>query len=88
MSRYGKCSRLVSSASGAVVQANQKVTPMKKLNRLRERLQQRCRGAVFVEYLLLVTLVGIGVIVGLATLRGALINELIDLADAINAINS
>jgi len=45
------------------------------------------RGTVFVEYLLLVTLVGIGVIVGLATVRTALINELNDLAQAINAIN-
>jgi pilus assembly protein Flp/PilA len=45
------------------------------------------RGTVFVEYLLLVTLVGIGVIVGLAAVRTALINELNDLAQAINAIN-
>lgn len=46
------------------------------------------RGAVFIEYLLLVTLVGFGVIVGLAALRGALVNELLDLANAINAINT
>jgi Flp pilus assembly pilin Flp len=46
----------------------------------------RRRGSVFVEYVLLVTLVGLGVIVGLATLRGALVNELIDLANAIDAI--
>ena len=32
------------------------------------------------------TLVGIGVIAGLATIRGALLNELLELADAINAI--
>ena len=32
------------------------------------------------------TLIGIGVICGLATLKDALINELYDLADAINAI--
>ena len=51
-------------------------------------LKSRLRGAVFVEYLLLLTLVGIGVVVGLATLRSALINELSDLANAINAINS
>jgi pilus assembly protein Flp/PilA len=44
-------------------------------------------GSIFVEYILLVTIVGIGVIVGLATIRGALVNELIDLANAINAIN-
>lgn len=48
----------------------------------------RRRGGVFVEYLLLVTLVGIGVIAGLATVRSALVNELNDLANAINAINS
>ncbi|MFN0197558.1 MAG: Flp family type IVb pilin [Planctomycetaceae bacterium] len=58
---------------------------LKKLKATSQRL--RIRGAVFVEYLLLVTLVGIGVIVGLATLRGALINELNDLANAINALN-
>ncbi len=45
------------------------------------------RGSVFVEYLLLVTIVGIGVIVGLVSVREALVNELIDLAEAINAIN-
>lgn len=44
------------------------------------------RGGVFVEYLLLLTIVGIGVIAGLATLRGALLNELLELADAIAAI--
>jgi Flp pilus assembly pilin Flp len=60
------------------------------MNRLKNKLRQlrtQVQGAVFVEYLLLVTLVGIGVIVGLATLRSALINELNDLANAINAIN-
>jgi len=45
------------------------------------------RGSVFVEYLLLVTLVGIGVIAGLATVREALVNELTDLANAISAIS-
>ncbi|MDB5386207.1 MAG: hypothetical protein JWM11_1853 [Planctomycetaceae bacterium] len=49
---------------------------------------KRSKGAVFVEYLLLVTLVGFGVIVGLAALRSALVNELMDLANAINAINT
>ncbi len=43
-------------------------------------------GSVFVEYLLLLTLVGIGVIVGLAAVRTALINELVDLATAISSI--
>lgn len=45
------------------------------------------RGAIFVEYILLITLVGIGAIVGLACVRSALVNELLDLANAINAIN-
>ena len=49
--------------------------------------QNRRRGSVFVEYLLLLTIVGIGVIVGLVSVRKALVNELIDLANAINAIN-
>lgn len=60
-----------------------------RLNKLKKRLFNKShRGVVFIEYLLLVTLVGFGVIVGLATLRGALINELLDLANAINAINT
>jgi Flp pilus assembly pilin Flp len=46
----------------------------------------RRRGSIFVEYVLLVTLVGIGVIVGLACVRTALVNELVQLANAINAI--
>ena len=48
---------------------------------------RRRSGSVFVEYILLVTIVGIGIIVGLACLREALVNELLELADAINAID-
>ena len=60
-----------------------------RLNNLKKRLfNKNPRGVVFIEYLLLVTLVGFGVIVGLATLRSALVNELLDLANAINAINT
>lgn len=44
---------------------------------------QRTDGAVFVEYLLLLTIVGIGTIAGLAAVRGALLNELLELAQAI-----
>ena len=44
------------------------------------------RGAVFVEYLLLLTIVGIGVICGLAVLKDALVHELTDLAQAITNI--
>ena len=51
------------------------------------RFRDDTEGSVFVEYLLLLTLVGIGVIAGLAAVRTALINELLDLAAAINAIN-
>ncbi len=61
------------------------------LNKIRtqsRRWTQKVRGAVFVEYLLLLTIIGIGAIAGLTTLRSALINELWDLANAINAINS
>ena len=50
------------------------------------RLVRDERGTVVVEYLLLLTLVGIGVIAGLAVVRGALTNELLELAAAIGAI--
>lgn len=59
---------------------------MKFLRRWWLRLRCDVRGAVFVEYLLLLTLVGIGVICGLAVLKDALINELNELAAAINSI--
>ena len=45
------------------------------------------RGSIFVEYVLLLTIVGIGVLVGLACIRTALVNELIDLATAIESLN-
>lgn len=57
-------------------------------NQLRRQKSDRRKGSIFTEYVLLVTLVGLGVIVGLATVRTALVNELIDLANAINAINA
>lgn len=50
------------------------------------RIRRDTRGGVFVEYLLLCTIVGIGVIVGLATVKEALILELSDLALAIGQI--
>ena len=58
------------------------------MKRLKSWLRHRrvARGAVFVEYLLLLTIVGIGVICGLAVLKDALIGELKDLAAAISAI--
>ena len=53
-----------------------------------KRHQRNRRGVIFVEYLLLLTLVGIGVIAGLACVRVALVSELFELTDAINAMNS
>ncbi len=50
------------------------------------QLRRDTRGGVFIEYLLLCTIVGIGVIVGLATLKEALIGELTDLATAIGLL--
>lgn len=61
---------------------------MQLIARLSSKLVRQVRGSVFVEYLLLATLVGIGVIAGLGTVRLALLNELQDLANAISAINS
>ena len=57
---------------------------------IRNKVQQvtgKRRGSIFVEYLLLLTIVGIGVLVGLAVVRTALIDELQELAAAIDAIN-
>ena len=59
----------------------------KRNDKIRDQ-KRRSKGSIFVEYILLVTIVGIGVIVGLACIREALVNELIDLANAINAINT
>ena len=64
------------------------VRKFKKLKQSLAGWQKKRRGTIFVEYLLLLTIVGIGVIVGMAVVRNALINELQDLALAINAINS
>jgi len=46
----------------------------------------RRRGSIFVEYILLLTIAGIGTIVGLVAVRGALVEELKDLAQAIRAL--
>ncbi len=59
---------------------------MKRMANILRKLARETDGAVFVEYLLLLTIVGIGAIAGLAAVRGALINELIELADAIVAL--
>ena len=63
--------------------------PVLKLIRTQtKRWKRKVRGSIFIEYLLLLTIIGIWAIAGLTTLRSALINELMDLANAINAINS
>jgi Flp pilus assembly pilin Flp len=59
---------------------------MKRLFSWLRRLRSDKRGEVFVEYILLLTIVGIGVIVGLALLKDSLTNELIELSEAILAI--
>lgn len=59
---------------------------MRALLRVLRTFKRDENGSVFVEYLLLLTIVGIGVIAGLATVRGALLNELVELAKAIAAI--
>ena len=62
---------------------------MKRMKRFRQLVRNfiTCtHGSIFVEYLLLLTIVGIGVIAGLAVVRQALLNEMTDLAGAIEGI--
>lgn len=56
------------------------------LSEQRRRRSGLRRGSVVLEYLLLATIVGIGVIVGLAVVRDALVTELKDLAFAIRLL--
>ena len=60
--------------------------PGANATRLAKRIISQDDGGIFVEYLLLMTIVGIGGIAGLAVVRGALLNELLELASAISAI--
>lgn len=60
---------------------------MKHLKKLFYQIVKDERGSVFVEYVLLLTVVGIGVIAGIAAVRGALLTELAELADAISSIH-
>lgn len=60
---------------------------LNQLKTLARRLRDDVAGGVFVEYVLLVTLIGLGAVVGLSTVRDALINELMDLAAAITSLN-
>jgi len=59
---------------------------MKRMTRLFRQLRAQVDGSVVVEYLIMLTLIGIGVIAGLATVRTALLVELQELAAAIDAI--
>ena len=57
---------------------------MLEKNQLRSRKR---RGALTLEWILLVTVLVIGIIGGLAAVRNATTAELLDLAEAISAIN-
>ena len=57
---------------------------MVEKNQLRSRKR---RGALTLEWILLVTVLVIGIIGGLAAVRNATTAELLDLANAISAIN-
>ena len=60
---------------------------MIRLFRHAARLGGDTRGGVFVEYLLLCTIVGIGMIVGLATFRNSVVQEFGDLAVALDHLD-
>lgn len=59
---------------------------MRRLCQRRWALTKARKGTIAVEYLLLSTIVGIGLIVGLACVRDALVTELQDLARAIRLL--
>lgn len=59
---------------------------MNTLHREAQTPGHKRRGVVTAEYLLLVTLIGIGVLVGLAALRNAIVAELNDCATAVKSI--
>lgn len=54
--------------------------------RKNHRLKRRRRGLLTFEWLLLITVVVIGIVGGLAVVRNSLIDELCDLALAIDAL--
>ncbi|MEI8381812.1 MAG: hypothetical protein WCJ09_16910 [Planctomycetota bacterium] len=62
------------------------MTVQPTISRARNTQRGKRRGSVTVEYLLLCTIVGIGVLTGLAQVRTALVSELNDVASAIAAI--
>ena len=51
------------------------------------RLRHNRRGVLTLEWILLITVVVIGIIAGLGAVRDAILEELKDLADAIAALN-
>jgi Flp pilus assembly pilin Flp len=53
----------------------------------KSRLRQRRRGVLTLEWILLVTVIIIGIIGGLGAVRTATIGELTDLAEAITNLN-
>ncbi len=59
---------------------------MRRKSQRRWSLTTARKGTIAVEYLLLSTIVGIGLIVGLACVRDALVTELQDLARAIRLL--
>lgn len=59
-----------------------------KLFQTKSQTCDRRRGIVFFEYILLVTIIGIGAIVGLACVRYALVHELKDVAYSIHHIHN
>jgi len=72
---------------GKILTTREMILVNKVLSILR-RLWAESQGGVFVEYILLLSIIGIGAIVGLAVVRNALIDELNQLAQAITAIIS
>ena len=60
---------------------------MKRLRESPGRRRARCRGVLTLEWILLVTILVIGTMGGLAAVRNAVIGELRDLAQAIEALN-
>ena len=60
---------------------------MKWFKKLPSRKRSRRRGGLTMEWMLLMTVLVIGIIGGLGAVRNAIISELQDLADAISNLN-
>ncbi len=57
------------------------------MRKLMQKLWQDDAGIVALEYLLVATIVGLGLVVGLAAVEGALDSELTELANAITVLD-